>query len=191
MDLSTNITGIILAGGQNRRMGQNKALVVWKGKRLIDWVFDALSPLCSDIIVSSNEEITIPGASSIVADNYKNIGPIAGIEAGLKKSKGEINLIASCDTPMLSADFFRYMLENSSDYEVSLPVHDGVNEPMIGVYKRSVLPYIQEAIASGLYKPPAIIQARKYKEIPIHEGLNFYTPDLFLNLNTPDDLKSY
>jgi len=185
-----NITGIILAGGQNRRMGQNKALVLWKGKRLIDWVFDALSPLCSNIIVSSNEKITAPQNSLIVPDRHRNIGPLAGIEAGLYHSTTNLNIIVSCDTPMLTTEFFRHMISMHKSFEISLPVHDGVNEPMIGVYNRSILPIIQNAISSGLFKPPALIKSCNYQEVPIHAGLNFYNPDLFLNLNSPDDLKN-
>ena len=190
MEKQENITGIILAGGQNTRMGQNKALVLWKGKRLIDWVFDALSPLCSSILISSNVEIDSPKNSLIVADRHRDIGPLAGIEAGLYHSKTQLNIIVSVDTPLLTSEFFRHMISEHKRFEISLPLHDGVNEPMIGVYNRSILPNIQQAIALGQYKPPALIKSCYYQEVEIHPGLNFYHPDMFLNLNSPDDLKN-
>ena len=185
------ITGIILAGGRNQRMGQNKALINWRGKRLIDWVYDALKPLCSSIIISSNEIIPMPKEALIVPDRHKNIGPAAGIESGLFHSQTQLNIIVSCDTPLLSTSFFSYLLSRHNDFEISIPIHNGINEPMIGIYKRSVLPAFQEAISRGLHKPPAIIRSCRFQEIQVDENMNFYNPDLFLNLNSPEDLKNY
>lgn len=190
MDGIENVTGIILAGGQNLRMGRNKALVEWRGKRLIDWIIEALDPICSNIIISSNELIPAPANCHIVEDRYRNIGPIAGIESGLFHSSSEINIIVSCDTPRLTTDFFNYMIGKHGKYEISLPLHDGVNEPMIGIYNRAVLPVIQKAIEQGHYKPPAIIRSCKYQEVPIGSTLNIYEPNMFLNLNSPEDLKN-
>lgn len=183
------ITGIILAGGENKRMGRNKALVEWRGKSLLNWVFDAVTPLCTEIIVSSNEVIPVGSGVKIVPDRFKKIGPAAGIESGLFSSTTELNLVVSCDTPMISTGFFIYMLSKHQDKEISIPIHDGVNEPMIGVYNKSVQGVFEMAIKSGKNKPPAIIKSCRYQEVPIDESLNFYHRDLFLNLNSPEDLK--
>jgi len=184
----SEITGIILAGGQNLRMGRNKAFVHWKGKRLIDWVYDAIAPLCSEIIISANEGDFSHLDAKIVPDRFSKIGPIAGIEAGLSSSQTEINIIVSCDTPLLTTVFFQHMIRQHASYEISIPVHDGINEPMIGIYNRLVLSKFQDAIARGQFKPPAIIKSCNYQEVPINQELNFYTPELFLNLNRPEDL---
>lgn len=189
MDSTRNISGIILAGGQNLRMGQNKALVEWRGKRLINWVYDAIKPLCSNIIISSNEENSLFPDALVVPDRYTNIGPVAGIEAGLSYSSSEINIIVSCDTPMLSTAFFMHMLENHKNYDISIPVHDGINEPMIGIYSLSVLPVFQKAISKGQFKPPHIIKSCNFQEIEILREMNFYIPDMFINMNSPQDLK--
>lgn len=190
MNQSKNITGIILAGGKNQRMGQNKALVLWRGKRMIDWVFQAINPLCADVIISSNEILEPPGKVLFVKDRYINIGPVAGIESGLHHSNSETNIIVSCDSPLVSTEFFTYLLDQHADFEISIPIHNGVNEPMIGIYERSVLPVFQAAIKRGLNKPPAIIKSCKYQEVEISDKLNFYRSNLFLNLNNPEDLKN-
>jgi len=189
MDIKNRVSGIILAGGQNRRMGQNKALVEWRGKRLLNWVYDAIKPLCSEIIISSNEESSLFPDALIVPDNYSNIGPVAGIEAGLSGSSSDINIIVSCDTPLLTTDFFRYMISKHGKFDISIPVHNGINEPMIGIYSRSVLPVFQQAISEGLFKPPHIIKSCIFQEIEINRNMNFYAPDMFLNMNSPEDLK--
>ena len=190
MDTGSQITGIILAGGQNLRMGNNKAFVIWKGKRLINWVYEAIRPLCSKIIISANEGDFSFLDASIVPDRYEKIGPAAGIEAGLYSSQTELNIIVSCDTPMLSSDFFRHMIMHHKNFDISIPIHDGINEPLIGIYMRSVLNKFQDAISKGQYKPPPIIKSCSYQEISIYKELFFYKPDLFLNLNRPEDLKN-
>lgn len=188
MEFSNDITGIILAGGRNSRMGNNKALVEWRGKRLVDWVLETISPLCKHIIISSNEEIPHPSGSLIVPDIHPGIGPAAGIESGLYHSNTPLNIIVSVDTPALGTGLFSYLLKMHGSYEISIPLHNGVNEPMIGIYNRSVLTAFQQSIARGMNKPPAIIRSCRYQEVPVNEKMNFYRDEMFLNLNSPDDL---
>ena len=77
MNNSAEITGIILAGGENKRMGKNKALVEWRGKSLINWVLDAIQPLCSYIIISSNDTVPVMPGVKIVPDRFRKTGPAA------------------------------------------------------------------------------------------------------------------
>jgi len=183
------ITGIILAGGESRRMGTLKPLIHYKGKPLINWVFDALYPICSDIIIVANSGDFSALAASVYPDNYPENGPAAGIEAGLSQCQTDLALISSCDTPNLSTDFFKHLLQNHKGFDISIAAHDDINEPLIGVYSRSAQPVFRDAILSGDPHPPRIIRLCKWHEVSINSGLNFYRPDLFLNLNTPLDLK--
>lgn len=189
IDKQNDITGIILAGGMNSRMGRNKALVVWNGKSLLQWVYEAVKPLCNNMIISSNEDIPMPEGSLRVPDIHPGTGPIAGIESGLFHSTTEMNIIVSCDTPALSEGFFSYMIQMHKDFDISIPIHNGINEPLIGVYNRSVMPAFQKAIESGLFKPPAVIRSCRFQEVPVKAGMSFYKPEMFLNLNSPQDLK--
>lgn len=183
-----NITGIILAGGQSKRMGQEKASLLWKDKRLVDHAVETLSPLCQELLISSNNSDLIVRELEILPDRYKNIGPIAGIEAGLSKAANDICIIVSCDTPLLPTEMFQYMIEEHHDFDISLAAHEGINEPMIGIYSKRVYPVIREAIENGENKPPTIIRMNRWQEINIHKGLNFYSADMFRNLNRPEDL---
>jgi len=184
------ITGIILAGGESRRMGTLKPLVHYKGKPLIKWIFDALVPICSDIIIIANSGDFSGLAASVYPDNYPGNGPAAGIEAGLCNCTTDLTLISSCDTPNLSTDLFKHLLQNHNGFDISIAAHDDINEPLIGVFSRSVHPVFKDAILSGDPRPPRIIRLCKWHEVSINSGLDFYRPDLFLNLNTPLDLKS-
>jgi molybdenum cofactor guanylyltransferase len=184
------ITGIILAGGESLRMRSFKPLVNYKGKPLIQWIFDSLRPICSDIIIIANSGDFYGLAASVYPDNYPGKGPAAGIETGLSHCQTDLALIASCDTPNLSTEFFEYLLKFHPGFEVSIAAHNGINEPLIGVYSNSVHLAFKEAILSGDPHPPRIIRTCKWQEVQIDSSLSFYQPDLFLNLNTPQDLKN-
>ena len=184
------ITGIILAGGESRRMGTLKPLILFKGEPMINWIFAALDPICSEILIIANSGDFSALAATVYPDNYPGNGPAAGIEAGLDHCRTKLALISSCDTPNLSTDFFRFLHQNHHGFDISIAAHDGINEPLIGVYSRSVQPVFRDAILSGDPHPPRIIRQCKWHEVRIHSGLNFFRPDLFLNLNTPTDLKS-
>jgi len=183
------ITGIILAGGESRRMGTLKPLVPYKGKPLINWIYDSLSPLCTEIIVIANTGDFSHLKVSVYPDNYPGNGPAAGIEAGLSHCHTGLAFIVSCDTPNLTAGFFEYLLENHNGFDVSIAAHDGINEPLIGVYSTAVHALFRDAILSGDPHPPRIIRQCKWQEIVTGPELNFGGADLFLNLNTPSDLK--
>jgi len=188
MSLPQNITGIVLAGGQSSRMGQEKASLLWKGKRLVDYAVETLSPLCKELFISSNNPDLIVNNLEILPDGYRGIGPIAGIEAGLSRASNEICIVVSCDTPLLPTKMFQYMLQEHQDFDISLAAHEGINEPMIGIYSKRVYPVIREAIGNGENKPPTIIRMNRWQEINIHPNLNFYSADMFRNLNRPEDL---
>ncbi len=185
---ASQLTGIILAGGKSSRMGQDKARMIWKGKRLVDWVKLAMLPVCSKVLISSNADTKLFPDDRVISDRFQNIGPIAGIDSGLFHAQTPYCLIVSCDTPAVSTSLFTYMIDQHGGFDISLAAHDGVNEPMMGLYTRSIHSHIVRSIEKQNYKPPAIIRETRWQEINIHPGLNFYSPELFKNMNRPEDL---
>jgi molybdopterin-guanine dinucleotide biosynthesis protein A len=183
------VTGIILAGGESRRMGTFKPLVEYKGKPLIRWIYDALAPICSEIIIIANSGDFPDMIASIYPDNYPGNGPAAGIEAGLSHCRTNLALFCSCDTPNLPTALFEHLLAKHDGFDISIAGHDDTNEPLIGVYSKTVHGAYKEALLAGDPHPPRIMKKCKWQEIPFGPGQNFWHPDLFLNLNSPSDLK--
>ncbi|MBT3242701.1 MAG: molybdenum cofactor guanylyltransferase [Bacteroidetes bacterium] len=182
------LSGVILAGGESKRMGQDKAFMLWRGKALYEWALAALKPLCNEVFISSNSDPELFGGQNVIADRFPGIGPIAGLESGLFHAANSSVIFVSCDTPLISSDLFAYLLEKHTGYDISLAAHNGINEPMIGIYNKSVHEVFLKAIRSGLHKPPAVIRSAHWQDVNIFSNLNFFSPDLFLNLNRPEDL---
>ena len=143
---TTKYTGIILAGGKSSRMGQNKALMFLNGKRIIEYVYEMFQSFCDEIIISTNtpEEYDFLKCKKQI-DFYKNIGPIAGLDAGLKASSNEINFITSCDTPFVSREMFLFLHENAKKYDIITPAHNGITEPIIGMFKKKTFQNFENA----------------------------------------------
>jgi molybdopterin-guanine dinucleotide biosynthesis protein A len=67
--------------------------------------------------------------------------------------------------------------------------HNGFVEPLCGIYQRGLIAQLQNHISEEKFKLAAFLENINAEFIEINESLPFYNPDLFLNVNTPDDLK--
>ncbi len=183
------ITGIVLAGGKSSRMGTEKSLLVWKQKTLIEHAIGVLKPLCSKVIISSNKHVFDFTGCETWPDELPQQAPIIGIYSSLKRSETDRNIILSCDMPYIGTGLLAYLIESSGNHSITVPVHDGnLIEPLCGIYSRTIIPELEEYIRINnlsLYKFIAT-QAPLYLRID-HE-LPFYRDNMFLNINTPDDL---
>ncbi|MEI7526218.1 MAG: molybdenum cofactor guanylyltransferase [Mariniphaga sp.] len=182
------ITGIVLAGGRSSRMGEDKSLMRLNGKTLIEYSIDALRPICEKVIISSNNPNYDFTGCEVWPDELPDQAPIIGIYSCLKRSETELNIILSCDIPLMSASMIGFLLAKSADYDITVPVHDnGQIEPLCGVYKKSSLEILKEFIESGNFRLNDCIRLASYQFIPVDAQIPCNTPNLFLNINTPSD----
>ncbi|HKJ42647.1 MAG TPA: molybdenum cofactor guanylyltransferase [Sunxiuqinia sp.] len=184
---SKSLTGIILAGGKSSRMGQDKALLNFQGKRLIEYAIDQLKPLCSELLISVNQ----PGYEQIglelIPDQYKNCGPVGGLHAALSASKTNWNLVVSCDTPFLNQQLFKLLLENREGVQAVIPKRDKGLEPLAALYHRNMSVFFEQKLKAGDYKLHRILKEADVKFLDVLELIAQF-PKLFLNLNSPGDL---
>lgn len=185
------MTGIILAGGMSSRMGKDKGLALFKGKPLIEYAISIVKNVSAEILISTNnpdyDYLKIP----LVKDTYINIGPMGGIHSCLFKSNTEWNCVLSCDMPLVKPELFQYLMQFSEDAWVVLPTSDGIHpEPMCGIYNRKVLPLMEQFIGAGNYKLPDLFRRIPFKMILTSDDLDFYSDDLFMNLNSLDEIIS-
>ena len=178
------ITGIILAGGKSSRMGRDKAFIPFQGKKMIQYSIDAMKEVCPDILICANDPSYELFGYPVVGDNFKNIGPLGGLEAALSVSKTEINLFAPCDSPYLKPGLFIEILKRCEDYDAVVPKLDGgFIQPLAGYYSRKILPEIRQRIRVGDCKMQNLLRTVKTGYIPVKDY------DMFRNMNRPGDLK--
>ncbi len=187
MKNTENISGIILCGGKSKRMGKNKALLMLEEKHVIAYVIELLAQLCNNLLISTNSKDLDFLKIKTVPDEFQNIGPIAGILSALKQSKTDKNIILSCDTPFINKDIVKYMLANSKNYDVVLPVFNEHLQPMTGIFSKNIIPLIENEIKAGNFIPPRIFEKGNLNKLKIDKNLKGWHKHLFFNINNPTD----
>jgi molybdopterin-guanine dinucleotide biosynthesis protein A len=185
--------GVILAGGQSRRMGRPKALLrlTPDGPTFVELARDALATACAEVIVVANEPETYAFLGCrLTTDQFPGLGGLAGIQAGLAASAHDHNLIVACDMPFLSPALLAAMAAEPRAYDVLIPRRaDGELETMHAIYSRACLGPITEQLAAGGGRVIAFFPRARVRYLD-EPWLRRYDPSLrsLDNLNTPEEL---
>jgi len=182
------LTGIVLAGGQSRRMGRNKALMALEGQTLIGRVLDKVSSLCDELIISANDADLYAGLPArVVPDIVPRRGALSGIHAGLSAMRNEMALVVACDMPFLNLRLLRYMIVIAPGYDVIVPRVGGSYEPLHAMYSVNCIAPIAQLMDQG---PRRVIDF--YKHVQVREvaqdKIALFEAELsFVNVNTPQE----
>ena len=193
MDRRQKITGVILAGGQSRRFGSNKALALWRDKLLIQHVRDSLSSVFDDILLSANSPdqyvfLKMP----TVLDRYPNMGPLAGIHAALHHSSKPWIFAVGCDMPAITPDLISFLSSYAQDeFEAVLPWLKAGPEPLCGLYHKTALAKIEMQLANRKPQVKELIEKLSVRKVA-EEELRTVSDGLgvFININSTKDLEN-
>ncbi|WP_303720128.1 molybdenum cofactor guanylyltransferase [Malonomonas rubra] len=187
--LDGSITGVILAGGQSRRMGRNKALLDMGGIPLIEKTYRTMAKLFSEVILITNtpEEYAFLNCRC-QPDIYPGVGSIAGLHAALSASHTERIFVVPCDMPLLSPELITLLCQTDPTYDAVVPFSRMGLEPLHALYHRRCLPQLERAIRTGDIKIQNVLQdiwtyflpVCAYRHIPDAEHS-------FQNINRPED----
>lgn len=146
-----NITAIILAGGQSRRMGRDKASLPLGEQTLLEQLIEQLAGRFQEIIISVSKGQPYPlNNVRQVEDRYENAGPLAGLLAGLQATSSDISLVVPCDQPEIDLGIVRDMLQVLGQHDLVYPRLDGqIPHPLFALYRRSLWPVIEKLINEG------------------------------------------
>jgi molybdenum cofactor guanylyltransferase len=186
--LYQDITGVVLAGGRSSRMGQDKALLEWKGKPLIRHAIDILGQLCEKVVISANKNDYGFTACEVWQDVWEVQAPLTGIYSCLRRSQNEWIMVLSCDMPLVDPRLFQTMVSLSSGYDVVVPVHEGgIIEPLCGLYNKRALPQLEQNLNGQSYSIKQFIMSSKSRIMETGPELDFFRADMFFNVNTKDN----
>ncbi|MHA7943223.1 molybdenum cofactor guanylyltransferase [Formosa sp. 3Alg 14/1] len=188
MQTQKHISIYILCGGKSSRMQTEKGLVVFKDKPFIEWILEAVKPISNRIyLITENTDYSIYNYP-LVADIYKNKGPVGGIYTALKHTDTQQNLILSCDIPMISTHILkRYLIQSKVINSNIAFVSDSTRDyPLIGMYSVNNLQKFEDAIRQDHLKLMSLIQASTYHRIQV-ASRDF---DALYNINTKDELRT-
>lgn len=186
------ITGVILSGGKNTRMGgRNKAFIEFEGERLIDRTARIFKALFKEVILVTNSPLDYLDQNvMIVTDIYKDKGALGGIHAGLFHATREKAFFAACDMPFLNLEFIKAMIDLAENYEIVVPSPPDGLQPLHAVYSRKCLPVIEKLFTQDKLKIIGFYPGYTIHKIP-PEVLVQYDPEgkMFANVNSLEELR--
>jgi len=183
------VTGSILAGGMARRMaGQDKGLINLDHKPLIEYVLEAFRDQVGSIIVNANRNKSVYAQYNypVISDQLDDFcGPLAGIASVMQCCQTELMAAVPCDSPFIPNDLvqrlYQSLIEENADIAVA---HDGERiQPVFTLLKCNLFGSIMDYLNSGERKMDKWFFQHPYAIVDFSDH-----PDLFLNINTPEDL---
>ena len=186
------VTGVILAGGKGSRMGGvDKGLQAFRGKRLVDHVYERLAPQVAGVIINANQnhEAYRSFGVRVVSDAVGGFaGPLAGIHAGLSISRRPFLASVPCDSPFLPADLIErlYARIDETGAELAVAKTGDQPHPVFAMMRRGVLEHLSGFLREGGRKIDAWYATLNVVEVVFDDEA-----ETFSNINTLDDLASY
>lgn len=185
------MTGIVLAGGKSSRMGFNKALIEFGGKRLIDATVDCLARLFPEVLIIANDPPLYAYLGvKVIPDLIPESGSLGGIYTGLSAASDPACFFVACDMPFLNANLITLLVREAEGWDVVVPLVEGELQPLHAVYAKACLPFMKEAIDAGVLKIARFFPKVKVKiiEEPVLRAVD---PHLlgFMNVNTPLEIE--
>lgn len=182
-------TGFVTAGGRSSRMGTDKGWLKLGGQAMIRRVIAALTPVTSSVAIIANdpayERIGLP----VYADTHHGIGPLEAIRTALANASTPRVVLAACDLPFVTPEFFSFLLELEGSHQAVIPLsREELLEPLCGVYSRAALAQVNELIATGERKVSRLFDKVPARFVAFDEISHLAGADLFFeNVNTPEE----
>ncbi|MGF7060612.1 molybdenum cofactor guanylyltransferase [Brassicibacter mesophilus] len=188
-------TAVILAGGESRRMGFDKQLIKINERRLMDSLINKLKHEFDQIIIVTNKpEYYIGLSDMIVSDIIKGMGPLSGIHVGLKNASSQLVYFIACDMPNINLEYIRHVKEKLkyTDYKACVTRFGEWIEPFNSFYSKDIIRNIEYYLMENRKSIFKLLERLEVYYIPEWEARNFSPNwDMFLNLNTKEDLNYY
>ncbi len=191
MNIKSDVTGVILSGGQARRMGgQDKGLVMLDGKPMIEIIIDVLKPQTAKLLINANrnhDRYSQYGLELVPDELSGYCGPLAGMASALKTINTDYMVTAPCDSPFIPLDLVQRLadaLENKST-EISV-AHDGERiQPVFCMLKKTLLQSLTDYLTAGERKIDRWFKQHDFAVADFSDK-----PETFDNINTLEDVES-
>jgi molybdopterin-guanine dinucleotide biosynthesis protein A len=174
-----SLTGVLLVGGASTRFGSPKAEAQVAGRTLAELAWGTLGELCEERVAVGKRADGLALPFPLVDDGSDTRAPIVGVVAGLRVARGDMSVVLPVDCPLVTADLLADFVDAcEADVDAAIPP----TGPLPGVYRRSVLPVLEGALASGALALRRALEAARTIVVPCDTTL-------LANVNTRDDLR--
>ncbi|MEZ4894877.1 MAG: NTP transferase domain-containing protein [Saprospiraceae bacterium] len=189
MTLNTaTLNGLVLAGGQSQRMGQDKGLIEWHGVPQREHLASLLGPLCESVFISCREDqlAGIPEGLQALPDTFSGLGPFGAILSAFRAHPDCAWLVAACDLPLLDKSVLEHLIQSrcvkkiATAYRVS---DDAFPEPLITIWEPKAYAVLLSFLAQG-YSCPRKVLINANAEV-----ITAPNPEALQNVNSREDFE--
>jgi molybdenum cofactor guanylyltransferase len=188
--LSDRVAGVILAGGQNSRMGgRDKAFLRVNGETVFSRTLSLMRGCFPEVLVVSNAPEKYAGYNvDVTADELPGLGPLGGLHAALGRVEKPYAFVVACDMPFLRIEPIRFLTARIGDADAVVPRWGGDVEPLHAVYAQTLRPRIATAIAGGARAIRDLLPLIRVDYVAEAElaGVSG-AEESFRNVNTPEE----
>jgi molybdopterin-guanine dinucleotide biosynthesis protein A len=193
------VHGFVLAGGKSSRMGMDKATMLFCGRPMIEIAVDKLRSFCAEVSIAGNRD-DLTGYAEIVHETRLEIGPAAGVEAGLRAARLPWVIFLPVDVPLMPADVLRRwatatLAMAQGELAATYLLANGLRQPAFCLLRQDCLAKVLVAIEAGHLRLNDLLDAagpalgQEAAEFGVGGiASNDEVERWFANINTPDDL---
>jgi molybdopterin-guanine dinucleotide biosynthesis protein A len=184
------ISAVLLAGGESRRMGHDKATLQWRGRPLWEWQIEKLRALRpQEIFVSARSELPwCPADAELILDTPPSRGPLSGLAAALAATETDHLLALAVDMPFMTSEHLRLLCNLAKSGMGVIPMIDGNAEPLAAIYRKESRAVFLEALQSENFSLQPIV--RKLIDLNMLRVMSVSGPsrEFYRSINEPQDL---
>jgi len=188
--------GIVVCGGQSKRMGRPKAWLPFAGEIMLPRVVRLLRQVVAPVVVvaAPGQDLPpLPADIAVVVDEQRGRGPLQGLAAGLKALQGlaDAAYASSCDVPFLQPAFVRRLIELLGSNSICAPHVGGYYHPLAAVYRIEMLAAVEKLLAEDRLRPVFLFEAVPTRIVTAADLSDVdATMQTLRNLNTPEDYEA-
>ena len=191
------VTGVILAGGKSRRMGQNKAFLRLGNNTLIGHVIKCLKSFTDELLLITNNPDEYTHLNIVMHyDIIQDVGTLGGIHSGLTHASHETVICVGCDNPFLRPNLLKYLVSVLETYDAVIPLSHEIDrtdmtlQTLCAVYSKGCIPIIEEMLEQSELRVHALQEHANVLRLN-PETWKLSDPDglSFFNVNTPGDYR--
>ncbi len=190
----TDVTGVLLAGGKSRRMGQDKRFLHVGELTLFERSLTVLRAVFQDVlVVIAQDSPPLQAEAPVIRDLVPDCGSLGGLYTGLRQAITPYVFVVACDMPFLDPRAVQYVAGLKHDADIVMAKRDDTLQPMHALYSRRCLPVMEEMVKAHDLKIQKMVTHPSLQVRFITETeLSAIDPDgrSFLNINTPSDLEA-
>ena len=189
MTEQNKVAGIVLAGGMARRMdNQDKGLIEFAGRPLVDYARDRLQSVANQIGISANRNLDQyqNWGFAVIKDTSDTFaGPLAGVYAALEYFDADVLVVMPCDSPLFSEEHLQRLIDGLSDQIDIVIASDGQNvHPVFMVLKTQLKASLENYLSNQGRRVQDWVMQQSWGVVEFNDAIN-----IFANINTVEELR--